>query len=897
MRGARWCASRRGSRAPRPRRAARRRAHCRGSRRTWRRYEPRRGAATRPPRHARTGRRTRSRARSARRRSSTATPSARCSPTRSSARSAERRPQVVTLLGPPGIGKSRLVREFTTSVAGRDDRRRRPLPLLRREHERVRARRRRARARRRRHRRAAWPSGSPTSSAASRSPTASRSRSAPADAAGRARRSSGRSGGCSSASPPTGRSSSRSTTCTGPSRGCSTSSSTSAAFADGPIVLVALARPELLEERPSWAGPEGPGVLADARAALARAHRGARRPGCSPTRRRRRARRGASSQQSEGNPLFAEQVVAFAIEQSFASVTALPSTLRALLQERIDRLSDDERDVLARAAIEGAVFHRQPLAALASDGGEGHDGATVLALMRKGFVSPARAELAGDDAFRFRHVLLHSAAYESVPKERRARLHLRFADWLEQRGRRRRTRCSATISAQAWRYAGELGDDPRCTRRARPARRRTPRAGGRGRDRAQRRARRRSRSSGRRPRCSRPARSSTSTRSSSSAPRCSPPAGSRRRRRRSPTPRRQHARAGHAPGRAHAGVLRLQVALQVDPGPALARIPGGDRAGRGHVRARRTTSSACAASSTPARSGTGSPGAARRPARPGSAPRRMRGGAPRVGAARHARVGRLVAAARARAGPKAIVRCERLREETQSHPALAGVRDAAARPAVRDERRARALARRVRGVRPAARRDGRDDPLRGARPRGGGSAARGRSGARRAPAARRLRAPRGDGRPRAALADRDPARARRRGAGPCGRGLRAQPRGRALRDPGGRLRTGHLAHGAGARARVARRAPPTPSGSRARPWSSPRARTGWSAGATRPGRSGSRCSRVEPRRRHIRHGPMRSPSTSTRERCCRWLSIRAAIDARIATRCTARTSPPHDLRR
>ena len=230
-----------------------------------------------------------------------------------------------------------------------------------------------------------------------------------------------------------------------------------AAFADGPIVLVALARPELLEERPSWAGPEGPGVLAMLEP-LSPEHTeelvagllvdASPPPGA--------ARRFV--QQSEGNPLFAEQVVAFAIEQSFASVTSLPSTLRALLQERIDRLSDEERDVLSRAAIEGTVFHRQPLAALARDGAEGHDGATVLALMRKGFVGPARAELPGDDAFRFRHVLLHSAAYESVPKERRARLHLRFADWLEQRDPSADAMLGHHLG-QAWRYAGELGDD------------------------------------------------------------------------------------------------------------------------------------------------------------------------------------------------------------------------------------------------------------------------------------------------------------------------------------------------------------------------------------------------------------------------------------------------------
>ena len=229
-----------------------------------------------------------------------------------------------------------------------------------------------------------------------------------------------------------------------------------AGFAAGSIVLVALGRPELLDERPSWATAEGPGRLAMLEP-LSPEHTeelvSGLLAGASPP--PGAARRFV--QQSEGNPLFAEQVVAFAIEQSFAGESQLPSTLRALLQERIDRLSDGERDLLARAAIEGAVFHRDPLAALAVDGQAAADGATVLGLMRKGFVQPTRSELAGDDAFRFRHVLVQSAAYEAIPKERRARLHRRFADWLEQRDAGDDAMLGHHLG-EAWRYAGELGD-------------------------------------------------------------------------------------------------------------------------------------------------------------------------------------------------------------------------------------------------------------------------------------------------------------------------------------------------------------------------------------------------------------------------------------------------------
>ena len=438
-----------------------------------------------------------------------------------------------------------------------------------------------------------------------------------------------------------------------------------AGFADGPIVIVAPARPELLEERPSWAGPEGPGQVAVLEP-LSPAHTeelvtGLLADESPPPGTARRM-----VQQSEGNPLFAEQVVAFAIEQSFASGAALPSTLRALLQERIDRLSEDERDVLARAAIEGSVFHRQPLAALTSDDAASRDGATVLALMRKGFVSPTRAEFAGGDAFRFRHVLLHSAAYESVPKERRARLHVRFADWLEQHG----VGSDAMLGhhlGEAWRYAGELGDDPalRAELGRRAAAHLVPAA------------------EAAIARSAVPAAVALFGQAAAMQPTGSTEhvdalvelgaalltAGRLEAADAALADAEAAARAaGHAPARAHAGVLRLQVALQVDPAPALARIPvvtarAATTFGRGHDEL-----GMCRVEHT-------------RALAHWFAGRCQEAGEAWERAATHARTGRhewalpdMLAwvASSLQLGPEpvpsAIVRCERLREETQSHP-------------------------------------------------------------------------------------------------------------------------------------------------------------------------------------------------------------------------------------
>jgi tetratricopeptide (TPR) repeat protein len=82
--------------------------------------------------------------------------------------------------------------------------------------------------------------------------------------------------------------------------------------------------------------------------------------------------------------------------------------------------------------VEGEIFHRGAVEALA--GGEPDVPARLAALVRKELVRPERAQLRGDDAYRFRHLLIRDAAYEALPKAVRAELHERFADWLEKRG-------------------------------------------------------------------------------------------------------------------------------------------------------------------------------------------------------------------------------------------------------------------------------------------------------------------------------------------------------------------------------------------------------------------------------------------------------------------------------
>jgi len=138
-------------------------------------------------------------------------------------------------------------------------------------------------------------------------------------------------------------------------------------------------------------------------------------------------------QVAEGNPLFLEEMLAL-VRDSGGTQVEVPPTIHALLAARLDQLDPAERSVLEHGAVEGRVFHRGAVAALGRDG-DGEVDRRLVALVRKELVRPDRAQLAGDDAYRFRHLLIRDAAYEALPKAARADLHHRFADWLQEHGR------------------------------------------------------------------------------------------------------------------------------------------------------------------------------------------------------------------------------------------------------------------------------------------------------------------------------------------------------------------------------------------------------------------------------------------------------------------------------
>jgi tetratricopeptide (TPR) repeat protein len=110
----------------------------------------------------------------------------------------------------------------------------------------------------------------------------------------------------------------------------------------------------------------------------------------------------------------------------------VPPNLQALLAARLDQLETGERGVLERGAVEGETFHRGAVQALAS--GDPQVTPRLTALVRKELIRSDTPQFAGEDGFRFRHLLIRDAAYNALPKAVRAELHKRFAAWLEEHG-------------------------------------------------------------------------------------------------------------------------------------------------------------------------------------------------------------------------------------------------------------------------------------------------------------------------------------------------------------------------------------------------------------------------------------------------------------------------------
>ena len=219
-----------------------------------------------------------------------------------------------------------------------------------------------------------------------------------------------------------------------------------------PILLLCLARPELLERRPGWGGgkPNATTLLLEPLSPKETDELIERLASVSPEARAR------IREAAEGNPLFVEEMLAIA-RSSGEGELAIPPTIQALLAARLDQLEPSERALLERGAVEGRLFHESAVQALAPQDTEVPK--RLLALVRTELVRPDRPLVAGDAAFRFRHQLIRDAAYDAVPKALRAELHERLAGWVEEHGTElvEQDELVGYHLEQACRYRAELG--------------------------------------------------------------------------------------------------------------------------------------------------------------------------------------------------------------------------------------------------------------------------------------------------------------------------------------------------------------------------------------------------------------------------------------------------------
>ena len=221
---------------------------------------------------------------------------------------------------------------------------------------------------------------------------------------------------------------------------------------DVPVAFVALARPELLDARPTWGGglraqttvPLEPLEAADAAAVAATAL------GTSPE-------RAATIQRlvevAGGNPLFVEELAA-SVAEGAHDPDALPSTVREAIASRIDILPAAERAVLLDASVIGKTFWRGVLSSMTEP--EALDDSLDALEARDLIRHEPGSRVEGDREFSFKHVLIREVAYGTLPRAVRRERHAAVASYLE-RTLGDNVRDIAWFLAHQWREAGEPG--------------------------------------------------------------------------------------------------------------------------------------------------------------------------------------------------------------------------------------------------------------------------------------------------------------------------------------------------------------------------------------------------------------------------------------------------------
>jgi class 3 adenylate cyclase/tetratricopeptide (TPR) repeat protein len=205
-----------------------------------------------------------------------------------------------------------------------------------------------------------------------------------------------------------------------------------------PMLILCLARPELLDARAGWGGgrvrstaieleplseEESAELVEQLLSQLAGTS--GERPTVLPQ---------DALDRAEGNPLFVEETIRMLLESGAGNGSAdrVPDTLQALIAARIDRLDPGAKTLLQRGSVVGRVFWRGALEHLSPDVSE-PDALLEDLLQREFLLREPRSSISGETAYRFKHALIREVAYAGMAKLARAQYHARFAEWLEER--------------------------------------------------------------------------------------------------------------------------------------------------------------------------------------------------------------------------------------------------------------------------------------------------------------------------------------------------------------------------------------------------------------------------------------------------------------------------------
>ena len=238
---------------------------------------------------------------------------------------------------------------------------------------------------------------------------------------------------------------------------------------DAPILLACMARPELLDDHPAWAGGKlnATSILVEA---LGPEECGTLVANLLADDSVDAAVRTRIAEAAEGHPLYAEEITGLLVDEgrlalkegrwvatSDLSDVPVPPTISALLAARLDRLPAGERRLLDLASVMGQIFYPAAVRSLVGD--DADVGAEIDALVRRQFIRQERSDMAETDAMAFRHLLIRDAAYDAVPKSASADCHERFAAWLDNAGGSlgEQDEIVGYHLEQAYRYRLELG--------------------------------------------------------------------------------------------------------------------------------------------------------------------------------------------------------------------------------------------------------------------------------------------------------------------------------------------------------------------------------------------------------------------------------------------------------